>query len=102
MPVSSQFSSADNTLKINIDGRFDYDCHQDFSASYKELPQAAQKKYVIDLTGVSYLDSSALGMLLVLRERVGGDRSDITLLGANKDIKRVLDIASFEKLFTVK
>lgn len=102
MPVSSQFSSADNTLNITIEGRFDYDCHQDFSTSYKELSQPAQKKYLIDLSRVNYMDSSALGMLLVLRERVGGDRSDITLVGANSEIKKVLDIANFEKLFTVQ
>lgn len=102
MSVSSEFSEIENTLNINIDGRFGYDCHQDFTLAYKQLSQAAAKKFIIDLSRASYMDSAALGMLLVLRERVGGDRSDITLTGANREIQKVLDIANFEKLFKIK
>ncbi|MEJ2214167.1 MAG: STAS domain-containing protein [Gammaproteobacteria bacterium] len=102
MSVSSEFSETENALKIKIDGRFGYELHQDFTSCYKHLPQAAAKKLIIDLSRASYIDSAALGMLLVLRERVGGDRSDITLTGANREIEKVLDITNFEKLFKVK
>ena len=45
--------------------------------------------------------SSALGMLLLLREYVGGDAGRINITGCGDDIRRVLKIANFEKLFTL-
>ena len=102
MPLSSQYNALENTVKIKIDGRFDYECHQEFSAAYRELPDTAQKKFIIDLSKVSYLDSTALGMLLLLRERAGGDRSDITLQGARPEIKKILDITNFKQLFKLQ
>ena len=45
------------------------------------------------------MDSAALGMLLVLRERAGGSKSDITILGYNNSIGQILAISRFEQLF---
>ena len=101
MPLSSEYSAVDKIVKIKIDGRFDYYCHQDFSEAYKDLPSLAQHKFLIDLSRVVYMDSSSLGMLLLLRERAGGERSDIALLGANSEIKKILEISNFKKLFKV-
>ena len=47
------------------------------------------------------MDSSALGMLLLLREFAGGDDADIQLVSPNAEIRNVLDIANFGKLFTI-
>jgi anti-anti-sigma factor len=102
MPLSSQYNALEKTLKIKIDGRFDYENHQEFSAAYRELPDIAHTKFIIDLSKVTYLDSTALGMLLLLRERAGGDRCDITLLGANPDTKKILDITNFQQLFKLQ
>ena len=56
MSVSSEFSETENTLNINIDGRFGYDCHQDFTSAYRQLSQAAAKKFIIDFSRASYMD----------------------------------------------
>jgi anti-anti-sigma factor len=45
------------------------------------------------------MDSAALGMLLVLRERAGGNKANITLTGYNKSVGLILEISRFEKLF---
>ena len=58
MSVSSEFSETENTLNINIDGRFGYDCHQGFTSAYKQLSQAAAKKFIIDFSRASYMDSA--------------------------------------------
>jgi len=48
------------------------------------------------------MDSSALGMLLVLKERTGGGETAITLKNCNKEIKNILSISNFDKLFTIE
>ena len=51
--------------KIQLRGRFDFGSHREFKTSY-EAPLGATgvNELHIDMGGVEYLDSSALGMLL--------------------------------------
>jgi anti-anti-sigma factor len=50
---------------------------------------------------VAYLDSSALGMLLMVRERAQAANKEISLSQANPTVMKILDIANFSKLFTI-
>ena len=56
---------------------------------------------MIDLSEVAYIDSAALGMLLVLRERSGSDQSQIKLTGAKDQTLKVLEVADFGRLFEI-
>ena len=59
MSISSEFSETENTFNINIiniDGCIGYDCHQDFTSAFKQLTQAAAKKFIIDFIRASYMD----------------------------------------------
>jgi anti-anti-sigma factor len=53
------------------------------------------------LSATDYLDSSALGMLLILRDKVSGNKDLVVLKGAAADVKKILQIANFDKLFTI-
>lgn len=57
------------------------------------------KRCVIDMSDVNYLDSTALGMLIILRERVGGKNADISLVHCNQSIQTILGAANFGKFF---
>ena len=54
------------------------------------------------MTDADYMDSSALGMLLLLREHAGGDNAKIEVVGCKPEIKKILAIANFQKLFDIK
>ncbi|MDD2740832.1 MAG: STAS domain-containing protein [Rhodocyclaceae bacterium] len=88
------------TLKLN--GRFDFNTHRDFRAAYEPLlADASVKSIAVDFAGVDYLDSSALGMLLMLRDKMSGVSKDVSLIGVQGNVKQVLDIANFGKLFRI-
>ena len=55
----------------------------------------------IDLGEVDYLDSSALGMLLMLREKAQAANKKIVLSNCKGSVRQVLEIANFGKLFTI-
>ena len=99
MTIESSFSASSNTLRIRVKGNFTCDVHPDFTRAYKSLPPSSMRKYVIDFSKTDYIDSAALGMLLVLRERAGGDNARIVLSGARADVKRILDISGFEVFY---
>ena len=88
---------------IGMKGRFDFSAHRAFKEAYDPLLQ--QKGFTsleINLANVAYMDSSALGMLLLLHERAQAEGKEVVLSRANSTVMQILDIANFGKLFTIR
>jgi anti-anti-sigma factor len=100
MSVNSELSHDGQELTIFIEGRFDFAAHQDFRDAYENAVGTPQR-FVVDLKGTSYLDSSALGMLLLLRDHAGGERAKIQLINCGADVNTILTISNFSKLFQI-
>jgi anti-anti-sigma factor len=100
MAITSQPSADGQELTIAIRGRFDFASHQEFRDAYERV-NITPRRYLIDLQGTSYLDSSALGMLLLLRDHAGGDTAQIRLLNCSSDVRKILAISNFEQLFQI-
>jgi anti-anti-sigma factor len=87
---------------IKLSGRFDFNTHREFRGAYEPLvADTAISSVTVDFAGVDYLDSSALGMLLMLRDKMGGGNKEVMLVGVRGNVKQVLDIANFGKLFQI-
>lgn len=97
MTVTSELSPEGQQLTLYVNGRFDFAAHQEFRAAYQEYPGSLE--YVVDLRGTHYLDSSALGMLLLLRDHAGGDAAQVKLANCTPDVIKILTISNFSKLF---
>ena len=100
MAIMASESQDGKELTIKIQGRFDFSAHQEFRDAYEKTLQSPSN-YVVDLKETTYLDSSALGMLLLLRDHAGGDNSDIKIMNCNPDVKKILAISNFEQLFNI-
>ncbi|WP_411382989.1 STAS domain-containing protein [Pseudomonas sp. L7] len=100
MAVESDFSPDEKQLTIKVKGHFDFGKHQEFRDAYERL-DPTPNSVVVDLKDATYLDSSALGMLLLLRDHAGGERSDIKVINTSSDVRKILAISNFEKLFDV-
>ncbi len=101
MSVTTSKSADGNVINIRIQGRFDFSSHQEFRDAYENADDSV-KEYLIDMSETTYLDSSALGMLLLLRDFAGGDSAKVTISNCNHDVKKILTISNFEQLFTIK
>jgi anti-anti-sigma factor len=87
---------------IKLSGRFDFNAHREFRTAYEPLvTDVTVSTVLIDFSEVDYLDSSALGMLLMLRDKLGGVNKEALLHGVTGNVKQVLDIANFGKLFKI-
>ncbi|VVN29755.1 STAS-domain containing protein [Pseudomonas fluorescens] len=100
MSVHSQTSQEGKKLTISIKGRFDFAKHQEFRECYEHL-KPKPESFEVNLKDATYLDSSALGMLLLLRDHAGGENADIRLTHANADVRKILAISNFEQIFDV-
>lgn len=101
MSIKSSISQDGTELTISVQGRFDFSSLQTFRNAY-EIDECHPKTYVIDLKESDYLDSSALGMLLALRDHAGGDSADIRVVNCTPDVKKIFMITKLDELFTVE
>ncbi|WNO07909.1 STAS domain-containing protein [Teredinibacter sp. KSP-S5-2] len=102
MAIKSQVSEGGELLTISIDGRFDASSLDEFRKSYEDTDPSEIQRYVVDLEDTIHLDSSALGMLLVLRDFAGGDQANITISNCSPEVRKIFAISSFEQLFTIE
>ncbi len=101
MTIVSQESRDNNEVEIRINGRFDFSTHKDFRGAFESV-DAKSVEFVINLQDTEYMDSSALGMLLLLRERAGGDKARIKLTNCNSQIRQILEVSHFDELFSIQ
>ncbi len=92
--VASQ--TQEGATVIAISGRFDFSCHPEFRATFAALGPGSD--VIVDLLETTHIDSAALGMLLLLRDRVGSARH-VRLANCSGQPGQVLRMANFDKLF---
>ena len=101
MPVTSELTNDGGTVTIKVNGRFDFAVQNEFRDCYHNIDNSENTKFVIDMGGTNYMDSSALGMLLMMREYLGGNSADISISNTSADIKNILTVANFQSLFAM-
>lgn len=89
-----------NEIIVQVIGDFDYSVHREFRNAYRYEPPASH--FVIDFARTKNMDSSALGMLLLLREYAGGEKSAVKVINLNEKLKTIFNIVRFEQLFQIK
>ncbi len=92
-------STQDNITTIRPGDTFDYSEQAEFRKAYESVPKNQQ--FVIDFRDTRYLDSAALGMLLLLREYAGEEQAKITLVNCDDEVKNIFRISNFNKLFKI-
>lgn len=101
MPISIQIH--DNVGRISMAGRFDFQVHREFKEAYAPLvDNAAVREIEVEMSKVDYLDSSALGMLMLLNERAKGVNKTVSLLNTSGVVSQVLEVANFSKIFNIR
>ena len=101
MGAIASMSEDKKTVTISVSGRFDFSLHNEFRKTYKDVADSGIQ-YILDLKASEYMDSSALGMLLMLKEHADKNSSKIKISNISADIRDILTIASFDKLFVLE
>ncbi|MBF0154506.1 MAG: STAS domain-containing protein [Magnetococcales bacterium] len=88
-----------NQVILRLPTEFNFKLHQEFRKCYQHRPSGLT--YIIDFQDVTCFDSSALGMLLLLRSHCGDERADIHLVNCSAHIGRILATARFDSYFHI-
>lgn len=88
---------------VQLNCRFDFNCIREFKELYEPfLSDGAVTTIEINMGGVEYIDSTALGMLLALRDKSRGAKKTISISGCKGVPRQVLEVANFDKLFDIE
>ncbi|QDG53577.1 STAS domain-containing protein [Persicimonas caeni] len=98
MTITVRTNEARAELIIKVRGRFDFELYREFREAYDQEPAPASR-FVVDLVEATYIDSSALGMLLLLREYAAETNGQVALQVRSGSVARILRVANFDQLF---
>lgn len=88
---------------IRLPERFDFSFHKTFNNAYESvLTDNSTKELELDFSLVQYLDSSALGMLVLLAKKISGTQVSLSIAGAQGAAKDIIEMANLSKLYTIK
>lgn len=94
--------NVDQKATITIKGRFDLSKQRYFHEAYDPLlRQAGLKVLEIVMNEIEYFDSTSLGMLLLLRESAQERGKEIQLSKPSPTVAQTLEIANFNRLFSI-
>lgn len=87
---------------VRPQNRFDFNSYREFRDAYEPALETQEiKRILVDLKEVQYMDSAALGILLLLRDRAKAANKEVELVNSSAGVREVLEIANFPKVFKI-
>lgn len=88
------FSAAGDTLYAYLSGEIDHDAAQDLRLALDDaLVSRSPRTLVLDFAGVSFMDSSGVGLILGRQRRAQALGGSVRVQHAPCQLRRVLDLA---------
>jgi anti-anti-sigma factor len=87
---------------IALKGRFDFQAQQEFRRSVEQALKRGKNRLTVDLSEVNFIDSSALGMLLMAREKCECMGGSVVLHHPQDYVNKILKLCQFDQLFLVQ
>ena len=85
-----------NTL-VHLDGRFDFGARKTFKDAIDGAAEEGNP-VVLDLEKVTFVDSSALGLLVICHQNLKNKNIPFYLVNPQTYVKQVLDLANIGKM----
>jgi anti-sigma B factor antagonist len=86
---------------VRVDGEIDLDNASDLSEAALAAMQEIGPSVVLDLSGVTFMDSTGLKVLLAVHKRAELAGGRLVLAGPTRSVNRVVTITGFDQMFTV-
>ena len=96
--MTIQKSLQDDTLTVTLEGRLDTLTSPDLERALNDL--ADIDHLIIDFSGVSYISSAGLRVLLSLQKRMS-DGKDMVVKNVQSAVLEVFDMAGFTDILTI-
>jgi anti-sigma B factor antagonist len=92
----------DRHVEIRLVGELDIDTAGPFRQALRRAHDQGAATVVVDLSGLTFIDSTGLHELVVAQKRQQACGGEIILQSPTAHIRRVVDIVGLNRVFTVR
>lgn len=101
--MSFGFQIKENTVWASIDGEVDMQVAGLWrEALERQLNATLARNLVFDFSGVRFIDSSGLGVILGRYKRVASRGGHVRIIGANPQVYKILQLSGFANLMDIE
>ena len=102
-----QFSLSEENLDdqrhvVAVAGEIDLFTAPELKAMLSEAVEAGRTRIVVDLTETSFLDSTALGVLIGAVKRLRSRDGVLTIVNTDPNIAKTFEITGLDQIFTIR
>ncbi len=86
---------------LSLEGEIDLHVSPQISTSLAAMTRKKPAKLVVDLSRVSYIDSSGLAVLIEAMQNVGAYGGKFALAGLQEGVRPIFEIARLDQVFQI-
>ena len=100
-PFEAHVLEADGAATVRLAGTFDLACSKQFEERIASVLGRRPGKLVLDLGGVTFIDSSALALILKLWSQCRRDGFDLTISSLSGQVARVFRTVGLDRALPI-
>jgi len=95
-------SEREGATVVSAVGELDVNTAPDLREHLARIVNGGARQITVDLAEVTFVDSTALSVLVSALKRLRHDDGDLTLASPNPSVRRVFEITGLTRLFTIR
>ncbi len=100
-PLEISASRDHGTQVLRLRGEIDLENSPQLRERLLDIVQQQPPRMIVDLTGVSYMDSSGVGTLVELKRNLERSGGRLVLVGLQPRVRSVFEITQLDKFFVI-
>jgi anti-anti-sigma factor len=93
--------SCNHTTILKLEGNFTYTQRKPFQDAIKNACSKNTQHIIIDLSQVSFLDSAALGLMMVTHRQLLSEKRKLSMRRPQATVKQIIELANLHKTIPV-
>ena len=86
-----------DTVTLKLEGSFTYTQRKLFQETLKNIAPKTVEHIIVDLSQVSFLDSAALGLLMITHRQLVADKRKLSLAHPQSTVRQIIELANLHK-----
>ena len=86
---------------LDLEGRFDFGARRDFKDAVDRVQNSGSRYIILNLQDIAFVDSSALGLLVVAHQNLKLKEGRIGLVNPQPYVRQILDLANVPRMIPI-
>lgn len=99
--MSFEISDAEGVTLVRVDGELTVGNRERFKQAVLQRVSNGDRKFVMDFTDSSYIDSTGLGSLVSLSRKIREAGGRLRLTGLNEDLQTLFELTKLDTVFEI-